>query len=225
MTETKVFAYCERGTDPSFWAEPVNALSNLAFVIVGLVALRRLRADPPAVLLAVLAISIGIGSFLFHTLATPLAQLADVVPIGLFVIGNLAYALRRHLSWEVGPTVAAITLLIVSTWLLHDLRCGSAPCLNGSTSYLPTLFALLLVTRRLIVTRHLAAGPFGAASGLFAVSLLFRTVDRSSCDLLAAFGWRFGSHALWHLMNAAVAHCLFLSMQVARTRLNSKRKM
>lgn len=35
--------YCER-TDADFWSEPINALSNAAFMVVGLFALRRARA-------------------------------------------------------------------------------------------------------------------------------------------------------------------------------------
>ena len=27
----KIFAYCERGLNPGFWAEPLNAISNAAF--------------------------------------------------------------------------------------------------------------------------------------------------------------------------------------------------
>ena len=34
----QVFSYCERGGAPGFWAEPLNALSNGAFIITGLIA-------------------------------------------------------------------------------------------------------------------------------------------------------------------------------------------
>ena len=37
--QQKIFAYCERGLDPSFWAEPVNALTNLGFILASLIAL------------------------------------------------------------------------------------------------------------------------------------------------------------------------------------------
>ena len=39
-TETETIdIYCER-LDPSFWAEPINALTNLAFIAVGFWVLR-----------------------------------------------------------------------------------------------------------------------------------------------------------------------------------------
>jgi hypothetical protein len=34
---TPVDLYCER-TDPSFWAEPINALSNLSFLLAAWLA-------------------------------------------------------------------------------------------------------------------------------------------------------------------------------------------
>ncbi len=42
----KVYSYCERGGDPSFWAEPLNALSNGAFIIAGLIAAWQLARSP-----------------------------------------------------------------------------------------------------------------------------------------------------------------------------------
>ncbi|SDN16912.1 Ceramidase [Methylobacterium phyllostachyos] len=83
-----VRAYCER-TGPDFWAEPVNALSNAGFLLAAAAAARRgSRADPPdraALALAGLIAVVGIGSFLFHTLAVTWAMLADVIPIAVFV--------------------------------------------------------------------------------------------------------------------------------------------
>lgn len=70
-----IFSYCER-TGPGLWAEPLNAVSNLAFVVAAVVVLRRLRriAAPAApvsvvVLLVGLLPVIGVGSFIFHTVA------------------------------------------------------------------------------------------------------------------------------------------------------------
>ena len=79
-------AYCER-SDPSFWAEPINAVTNLAFVLAGLWMWRRC-AGVPALgrLLAAVLVAIGIGSFLFHTFAQPWAGLADVLPIVAFIL-------------------------------------------------------------------------------------------------------------------------------------------
>lgn len=59
-----VMAYCER-TGPDFWAEPLNAASNVAFLAAAAASARRARAaDPPdraCLGLAGLIAVVGIG--------------------------------------------------------------------------------------------------------------------------------------------------------------------
>jgi len=82
--------YCER-TTAGLWAEPLNAVTNLAFIVAGVLLLRILlrRGARPVpwetVVLVFLVFSIGVGSGLWHTLATPWSELADVVPITLYI--------------------------------------------------------------------------------------------------------------------------------------------
>src|SRR3546814_4103286 len=84
--------YCER-VGPGLWAEPLNLVTNLAFILAGVllvVALRRaepaVRRDPAIIGLAVLVLVVGIGSGLFHSFATRWAALADVIPIALLIL-------------------------------------------------------------------------------------------------------------------------------------------
>src|SRR3546814_2723917 len=93
--------YCER-LGPVLWAEPLNALTNLAFSVAGIVlvvALRRaesaVRRDPAMLGLVVLLFVIGIGSGLFHSFAVAWAALADVIPVALFILLYMYLALRR----------------------------------------------------------------------------------------------------------------------------------
>ena len=72
--------YCERTAD-TFWAEPINATTNLAFIIAAYMLLRvykqqKLQDRSLLTLIALVAI-IGAGSFLFHTFANGLTLLAD----------------------------------------------------------------------------------------------------------------------------------------------------
>ena len=104
MWSTPVDLYCERIT-PLFWAEPANALSNLAFLVAAFAAFqlwqREGKADRPILALIVVVAAVGLGSFAFHTLATRGAMLLDVTPIGIFIYGYFLLALRRFLllSW------------------------------------------------------------------------------------------------------------------------------
>ena len=77
--------YCER-TDLSYWSEPLNAISNAAFVIAAAWMWRRCVGAGWARALCAVLFMIGIGSFLFHTHATRWAEMADVVPIGAFIL-------------------------------------------------------------------------------------------------------------------------------------------
>src|SRR3546814_346293 len=93
--------YCER-LGPGLWAEPLNALTNLAFIVAGIVlvaALRRaepgVRRDPAMLGLVLLLFVIGIGSGLFHSFAVAWAALADVIPVALFILLYMYLALRR----------------------------------------------------------------------------------------------------------------------------------
>ena len=80
----QIDGYCER-VDFSFWAEPVNAVTNLAFLIAAFILWRRIKGQgmPLAMGLVVIMAVIGIGSFLFHTFATQWASTAfRTGPIG-----------------------------------------------------------------------------------------------------------------------------------------------
>lgn len=114
-----VDGYCER-TGPEFWAEPLNAWTNLAFALAAAVGVRALvrrgTAAPDLVALVVLLTAIAVGSFAFHTLATPAAALADTLPIAGFAVLYAVVFARRFLgvpwrwAWLAAPTFAAVAV-------------------------------------------------------------------------------------------------------------------
>jgi hypothetical protein len=208
---TPVDQYCER-LGPSFWAEPINALTNLAFIAAAALALidwRRAGDSDRAVLALILVVfAIGLGSFAFHTLATRGARLLDVIPIGVFIYGYFLLALRRMLGV---PWVHAVVLLIAFMALSNGLAIGvPRDVLNGSTGYFPALAALL------IIGWLLRDGPQGLAmligAAIFTVSLALRIVDLDICD-----AFPLGTHFLWHVLNAVLLY-LLLRGALARTR-------
>jgi hypothetical protein len=200
--------YCER-LGPGLWAEPLNALTNLAFILAGLllvVALRRaepeVRRDPAILGLTGLLFVIGLGSGLFHTFATAWAVLADVIPIALFILLYMYLALRRLVAlplWGCGLGVAVVLLLTV----VMPLGFGFSV-----STYGVALLAMLGVGGFLHFARRHPAGPrILAAAGVFAVSLAFRTADLPLCATLPS-----GTHFLWHILNAAVLYSLVRTM-------------
>lgn len=199
-----VFDYCER-VAVGLWAEPLNAFSNVAFLVAAVAALlvwRQCRpADRAALLLILLTAAIGAGSFIFHTVATRGAMLLDVVPIALFIYLYFLTACRRFLRLGLLQATGATMLFALGSQLA-----SSNEALNGSLAYLPALCALVvfsatlsLRSRRLPAASSLAlaAGKLRAASIIFAVSLGFRTLDRAVCE-----SFPLGVHFVWHVLNA-----------------------
>lgn len=220
----KIFSYCERGLDAGFWAEPLNAISNAGFLIAAAAAFlswtaasradRGRGAGPGVAELALIAIVgvVGIGSFLFHTFATRWAAIADVAPIGVFMICYLGYALRwfAGAGWIV--TAVLLVVFVAALGYAETVTCDGRACLNGSVGYLPALATLLLIGVWLQPSGHPAARYLLAGAAVFAVSLTLRTLDRSLCASTALFGGRgLGTHFLWHLCNATLLYLLLLA--------------
>ncbi|MFK5596100.1 ceramidase domain-containing protein [Methylobacterium sp. HMF5984] len=202
-----IAGYCERGS-PAFWAEPVNAVSNAAFLVAGTVAFRRARTvdDRPAAALALLTAIVGVGSFLFHTLAVRWAMLVDVVPIAVFIHAYFFLAMVRFLRFGlVAAAAATLAFAGFGFGLVPALDAAAGRSVealtNGSVDYLPAVLALLGVALGL---RWLGdPSPTGerlvALALLFGVSLALRTMDRSVCARVPV-----GTHFLWHLLNAGI---------------------
>lgn len=192
--------YCER-TDPGFWSEPVNALSNVAFLLAAALIVRHARAHgriaPDVWFLAALVALVGLGSFAFHTVATVWAGWLDVIFILAFIYAFLARFLARVPGWGWRGVAAGLA----GYWLASRLLTApfAAQAMNGSYSYLPPLLALAGLAAWAGQRAHPGARRLALAAGIFAVSIGFRTVDLAVCN-----AWPLGTHAVWHGLNAAV---------------------
>jgi hypothetical protein len=209
--------YCERSSD-AFWAEPLNALTNAAFPLAAFAAwwLARRASVSNRTIGALIAITfaIGIGSFLFHTLATAGAAILDVAPIALFMLLYLWLALRRFVGLLRPATVAWLVLFLLLPVVLGRLL--PPGFLSGGIGYLPALLAMLAVGAVLAARRYAAAGLVLAAGGTFLVSLAFRTIDLPACG-----AWPEGTHFLWHVLNAVVLYLLLRAAILDRQRAQS----
>ena len=203
---TPLDLYCER-LGPELWAEPLNALTNGGFIVAAWLAWRLASTLPGRTpgathLLISLQATIGVGSFLFHTLAVTWAMWADVIPIFLFQLLFLVLYLTR---------VARVQGLVCAGWVMAfgvaSWGFAALPThwLNGSLSYGSAFVFLagLAVHHRRTARRQ--PNALVLASGLFALSLACRSLDMQACDWLST-----GTHPLWHLLNAGV---LYLSTQ------------
>ena len=206
--------YCER-TSAAFWAEPVNTLTNAAFLIAAAAAYMAWRRtgqrDQPVLALIGVIAAIGIGSFVFHTVATRGSVFADVLPIAVFMLCYLALAARRFLglSWR-GVAFSIAGFLLAST----ALQLPALPdILARSLFYLPALLAMMVVA---LVLRLQARGAgerqraiafeLERTAAIFLASLLLRSLDHAACAALPV-----GTHFGWHLFNALVLYRLVIT--------------
>ncbi len=198
--------YCER-TSTAWTAEPLNAVSNIAFLIAAWVAWRLQKRHPNKELrgaiqaLCVLIAVVGVGSFTFHTIATRWAEWADVIPILVFMIVYCWWILTAFFRWPVWLKVPATFLLFAATFYLESDQFEKV--LWGGAMYLPTL-AFLMAAGAGIWRRDASAGKaFYSAAGLFMLSFTARTIDMPLCSSIPI-----GTHYFWHLFNAAVLFLL-----------------
>jgi Ceramidase len=212
---SQIDIYCER-TDPAFWSEPINAITNLAFLVAAVLLWRAQSATARPVdagdrALAVLIGAIGVASFLFHTLATVWAALADTLSILAFA----AYFLFRFLTRAArlrGPLALATAGVFAALSYAFPKMLPSG-LTTGSAGYLPYVVALLLMTAYLWRTRRASARVFLTTTFLFLVSLGLRTVDPVLCGRFPI-----GTHFLWHLLNAVVLYRLAREISVSLRR-------
>lgn len=192
----QIDGYCER-VDFTYWAEPVNAVTNAAFLIAALWMAWRLRGSglPLGWAMVVVLAVIGVGSYLFHTHATVWAVTADVVPIVIFV---LLYVFAANLHFWRWP----LWLSLLGTAAFIPYAAATIPVfdalgfLGSSASYGPVplliaIYAFALRNRHPETARGLAIGV-----AILCLSLTFRTIDEPLCP-----SFPMGTHFLWHCLN------------------------
>ena len=193
--------YCER-IEPVLWAEPLNAVTNAAFVIAGFFALYLAKKENAlnwrSGLLIGLIFAMGIGSTLFHTFATLWSMIADVLPILTFQIAFIVLYAHRSIGLHCKWSIPLLGLFFLLVWGSMQLP---REWLNGSLEYAP---ALIFVTAfGLWHLKNAVREKWGllAAAGVFVISMTFRSIDMHFCADL-----EIGTHFLWHCLNAIVLY-------------------
>jgi len=196
---------CERLAD-DFLAQPVNALSSFAYVVVGaliiVVAWRRRRLDAPTVVFAVSLAAVGLGSVAFHGPQPPESRLLHDLPIVitlLFMVLQGVVLLRPGTRW-VPPFIAGSVIAALLSWVADD-----------AASALSAVLAVALVVVETLVyrgghrrsSRRRQLFGYGAMAVVMAVAgsqwLLGRT-DSPVCEPDSYVQ----PHGLWHVLSAVV---------------------
>ena len=203
---TYIDLYCER-LAPGLFGEPANVLSNAAFFVAAWLLARdarRLRAWRPHIaLLVALIVLVGIGSTVFHMVATTWAQWLDLGPILAFQLAFLGIYALRVLRWTPLPSA-----LLVAAFLAAALYARQFPePFNGSITYVPAILAIFALG-----LHHRAIQPrepplLLLAAGVFTVSLFLRTIDAAACERFPL-----GTHFFWHVLNGVVLYLAVRSL-------------
>ncbi len=204
--------YCER-IGPGFWAEPVNALTNIGFVFaawfIWRIAVREQAHDSSIAVITGMIVAIGIGSFLFHTMATPFTRWLDIIPIFVFQLLYIGFYTRRVINLPVA--VIGILLLVFLAASVYGRQFPGV--INGSLIYAPALLVIFVLGLYHYLSQKVERGLLLGAASIFLLSIFFRSIDNMICTQLVL-----GTHFLWHILNALV---IYLAMRTLIVSLSS----
>ncbi len=198
--------YCER-TSATLDAEPVNAATNAAFLVAAWAAWRlqsrRPEVGPAGLIRAMIlcTVIVGLGSFLFHTVATRWAEWGDVLPILAFMLLFLWTSLTCFFGWRRWTALGALAIFFGVTFALEALVPGEF--LHGGALYAPALLTLIAIAATLLRSRPAAGKAAFGATGVFVASITARTLDMPVCPRFPL-----GTHFLWHVLIAVLLYLL-----------------
>ena len=189
--------YCER-TDFTFWSEPLNAVTNLAFLIAAIVMWRRTEGLWMGRLLSALVAVISVGSFFNHTFATVWAGAADTIPIAIFILAVL-FATNLHVvgmkAWQAGfATLGFFPFAVVVLPVI-----GRIPFVEISGFYWTVPIMLVGYGVFLRGRAPATAKGYFFCAALLSLSIIVRSLDMILCEI-----WPSGTHFLWHLINGVM---------------------
>ncbi|MBA4274324.1 MAG: hypothetical protein C0436_01585 [Alphaproteobacteria bacterium] len=201
------YGVCERHTE-GLLAEPLNAVSNLAFLYVAIAIYRYYKSNedikPHRIwdvqVMTFLIFIIGINSIIFHSHPTQMTELMDTIPIVLFIMIYFVSVIFR-----IGKCTKfqAAVCLVAFVGFTHVLIHQFPRALNDSIGYLSSMIALIVIAIYLHMRARPSSQYFMLAAIIGVVSLFCRAIDREVCSV-----WPYGTHFLWHSFNALLLYIL-----------------
>jgi hypothetical protein len=202
------YGLCERNGSEAFWAEPLNALTSIGFLIAAAMLYRYYRGREELhgiwridiVVLIGLIVAIGFASFNFHTQPSGISETIDITVIIVFIILYFWSAMFRiaQCNW-----FQAIVAFIAYLGFTHMSVTLFPNALNDSIGYLSSMGALMFIALYLNLKHRYSARALLTAALVGVVSLFFRSVDNAVCEVFPV-----GTHFLWHSLNAVLLYML-----------------
>jgi hypothetical protein len=191
--------FCETGSGRV--RQPVNTLSNLGFVVAGLLIARDAHRMPRlGTTYACLVVLLGPASMAMHATESELGGRLDLLSMYLVASFAVAYAVGRHF-WPV------FTVCLVGCELVGSLG-GELPVVMHPGNI---AFGLLLVTALVLERRRQGDRDqrwILAAAGFLVVAFVVWNTAKDGSPLCWP-GSVYQGHGVWHLLCAVSAYCLF----------------
>ncbi len=206
---------CESVGD-SLLAQPVNALSSLAFSVMGVFILATLsrwegRERTNRVIFGILMIGTGIGSFLFHGPQGPASHFLHDVTFLLTVFAVALMNVAAVVAWTEQRTLATLGVVGLVLSALLIIWPLSTNAIAGFVVL--TLVSVDVAMHRSGVTR---TGWWVASIITMGVALVFFMLGGTGgplCDSSSLFQ----GHALWHILSGGALWIYFEATAAART--------
>lgn len=187
--------YCER-LDVGIWAEPINAVTNFAFILAAIIMWIRCKNLVEGRVLAFLLFSIGCGSFLFHTFAQTWAAILDVTPILIFILTYIYAANRRFLVWSKRMSITGVILFLPYQFLVVSIL-SSIQFFGSSAQYVPVAILIFFYSGLLHKSKSNLSRELFVGATILSLSIFARTIDEPLCLIVSV-----GTHFIWHILNA-----------------------
>lgn len=192
--------------------QPANTWSSLAFVLVAVwilvrrgrndAARRALRRSELGLFLGSL-VAVGLGSAIYHASLTFIGQVFDVS--GMYFIATFILLHRLGPSWKLpaGRSIAGFVgvngVLMLAQVTTPSLRRGA--------------FGVLLVSALAVEWRSSRGGRRFLGSGALLMAIAFAIWGLDRIRVICAPASLLQGHAVWHLLGALSAACLFRSYE------------
>ena len=187
--------YCER-LDIGIWAEPINAVTNVAFILASIFMWLRCKNLVEGRVLSFLLFSIGCGSFLFHTFAQTWAAILDVAAILIFILTYIFIANRNFLAWSKMVSVFGVILFFPYQLLLANIL-SNIQFFGSSVQYIPVAILIFIYSGLLRKSEPNLSRGLLIGAVILCLSIVFRIIDEPLCSVLSV-----GTHFVWHILNA-----------------------
>ncbi len=193
--------YCERGSLGIF-AEPLNAISNVAVVFAGLgiykllVKNRIQKVEYKALLIIVFMI--GVGSFLWHATRNVYALILDAAPVAL-TFALITYILLSKLIKQKLIALSIALMLIPTRFFISSF---------ASTDISGSLIRNLFNTASFLLIILWTIRKYGkvAFEGLIILAVYLVAITARGIDLQVCPTFYIGTHFLWHILNALAVY-------------------